>query len=325
MKVSIGVLTQRLATGCVAGVVLALTADAVMAQNYPSKSVRLIVPASPGGGLDIMARAVGQDLSVLWGQSVVVDNRPGAGIMIGTDTVAKATPDGYTLLMANSNLAPNLILQNKLAVGKQLTGVAKIANLPTALAVSLKLPVKSVKDLVALAKTSKLAYSTAGIGTTSNIAGEMLKLAAKVDITHVPYKGGNPAMTAIVTGQVSMGFSSLASVRVHEQAGRVRLLAIASAKRSQLAPDVPTLNETVPGVVMETWVGLFAPAGVPQPVLRKINADLLKVLALPETAQRLTNRGYDLQPSTPEVMNKLIQSDIATFSRVIREANIRIN
>lgn len=301
----------------------ALATGFAAAQDYPTKSVRLIVPASPGGGLDIMARTVGHDLSALWGQSVVVDNRPGAGIMIGTETVSRATPDGYTLLMVNSNLAPNLILQNKLAVGKQLAGVAKIADLPTALAVSLKLPVKSVKELIALAKTSQLAYSTAGHGTTSNIAGEMLKLAAKVDITHVPYKGGNPAMTAIITGQVGMGFSSLASVRVHEQAGRVRLLAIASGKRSKLAPDVPTLNETVPGVVMETWVGLLAPAGVPPGIVRRINADLLKVLALPETAQRLAGHGYDLQPASPEVMNKLIQSDIATFSKVIREAQIR--
>jgi tripartite-type tricarboxylate transporter receptor subunit TctC len=304
---------------------LVLGAGAVIAQDFPVKSVRLIVPAAPGGGLDIMARAVGQDLSVLWGQSVVVDNRPGAGIMIGTETVARATPDGYTLLMVNSNLAPNLILQHKLAVGKQLTGIAKIADLPTALAISLKLPAKSVKELIALAKTTQLAYSTAGHGTTSNIAGEMLKLAAKVDITHVPYKGGNPAMTAIISGQVAMGFSSLASVRVHENAGRVRLLAIASGKRSRLAPDVPTLNETVPGVVMETWVGMFAPAGVPPGLLGRINADLLKVLALPETAQRLTGHGYDLQPDSPEGMDRLIRSDLKTFAKVIRDANIRID
>lgn len=308
-----------------AGCMQVLGAGAVIAQDFPVKSVRLIVPAAPGGGLDIMARAVGNDLSVLWGQSVVVDNRPGAGIMIGTETVARATPDGYTLLMVNSNLAPNLILQHKLAVGKQLTGVAKIADLPTALAISLKLPAKSVKELIALAKTTQLAYSTAGHGTTSNIAGEMLKLAAKIDITHVPYKGGNPAMTAIISGQVAMGFSSLASVRVHEKAGRVRLLAIASGKRSRLAPDVSTLNETVPGVVMETWVGMFAPAGVPPGILGKINADLLKVLALPETAQRLTGHGYDLQPDSPEGMNRLIRSDLTTFAKVIRDANIRID
>jgi tripartite-type tricarboxylate transporter receptor subunit TctC len=316
-------LRQGVALTLIAGCVLSGGVAVVAAQDYPSKPVRLVVPASPGGGLDIMARAVGQDLSVLWGQTVVVDNRPGAGIMIGTETVARASADGYTLLMVNSNIAPNLILQNKLAVGKQLTGVAKIANLPTALAVNPKLPVHSVKELITLAKTSQLAYSTTGHGTTSNIAGEMLKLAAKVDITHVPYKGGNPAMTAIISGQVGMGFASLASVRVHAQSGRVRLLAIASAKRSQLAPEVPTLNESVPGVVLETWVGMLAPAGVPQNILRKINADVRKVVAMPETAKRLSNHGYDLQPGSPEEMNKLVQSDIATFSKVIREAKIR--
>src|SRR5690606_14760507 len=161
---------------------------------------------------------------------------------------------------------------------------------------------------------SQLAYSTAEHGTTSNIAGEMLKLAAKVDITHVPYKVGNPAMTDIITGQVGMDFSSLASVRLHELYGLVMLLANASEKRLKLEPDVPMLSETVPGVVMETWVGLLAPAGVPPGIVRRINADLLKVLALPETAQRLAGHGYDLQPASPEVMNRLIQSDIATFS-----------
>lgn len=316
---------RRLVAGWVLGCAAWCGAGAAVAQDYPAKTVRLIVPAAPGGGLDIMARAVGQDLSVLWGQSVVVDNRPGAGILIGTETAARATPDGYTLLMVNSNLAPNLILHDKLDVGKRLTGVAKIANLPTALAVNPSLPAKSVAELIALAKTTRLAYSTTGHGTTSNIAGEMLKLATKTDITHVPYKGGSPAMTAIISGQVGLGFASLASARAHADAGRVKILAVASAQRSQLAPDVPTLNETVPGVVLETWVGLVAPAGVPRPVLNKVNAALLKVLQGPETAKRLANRGYDLQPGSPEGMNQLIRSDIATFSRVIREAKIRID
>jgi tripartite-type tricarboxylate transporter receptor subunit TctC len=208
---------------------------------------------------------------------------------------SKAPADGYTLLLVNANLAPNLLLQNKLDVGKRLTGVAQIASLPTVLAVNAALPVKSVGELIALAKSSRLAYSTTGLGTTSNLCGEMLKLAAKVNITHVPYKGGSPAMVAIISGEVAMGFASLASA------------------------------ETVPGVVLETWVGMVAPAGVPQSVLRKINAGLLKAVATPATSQRLTDLGYDLAPGTPEQMNERIRSDIATFSRVIREANIRAN
>jgi tripartite-type tricarboxylate transporter receptor subunit TctC len=305
------------------GCVLTLAAGIAMAQEYPTKSVRLVVPASPGGGLDIMARAVALELTPMWAQSVVVDNRPGAGVFLGTEMVAKAPADGYTLLMINSNLAPNLVLLNRLDVGKQLTGVAKIADLPTALAVNMSLPAKSVKDLIALAKTSKLAYSTTGNGTTSNIAGEMLKLAAKVDITHVPYKGGNPAMAAVISGEVGMGFASLASVRVYEKAGRVRVLAVASTKRSALAPDVPTLNETFPGVIVETWVGMVAPTGVPRPILHKINADVVKVVKLPEISKRLLDQGYDLQPGSPETMDKLVQSDLVKYAKVIREAKIR--
>jgi tripartite-type tricarboxylate transporter receptor subunit TctC len=305
------------------GCALALVAGAAVAQDYPTKSVRLVVPASPGGGLDIMARAVALELTPMWGQSVVVDNRPGAGVFLGTEVVAKAPADGYTLLMINANLAPNLVLLNRFNIGKQLVGVAKIADLPTALAVNMSLPAKSVKDLIALAKTSKLAYSTTGNGTTSNIAGEMLKLAAKVDITHVPYKGGNPAMTAIISGEVGMGFASLASVRVYEKSGRVRVLAIASTKRSSLAPDVPTLSETLPGVIVETWVGMMAPTGVQRPILRKVNADVVKVVTMPEISKRLIEQGYDLQPDSPEAMDKLVQSDLVKYAKVIREAKIR--
>ena len=315
-------MARRFVAGLVSAGMLWSGAGMVAAQDYPAKSVRLIVPASPGGGLDIMARAVALELTPMWGQSVVVDNRPGAGVFLGTEMVSKAPADGYTMLMINANLAPNLVLLKRLDVGRQLTGVAKIADLPTALAVNTSLPVRSVKDLIALAGSSKLAYSTTGNGTTSNITGEMLKLAAKVDITHVPYKGGNPAMAAVISGEVGMGFASLASVRVHEKAGRVRVLAIASTKRSALAPDVPTLNETFPGVIVETWVGMVAPAGVSRPVLRKVNADVVKVVKMPEIAKRLTDQGYDLQPDSPEAMDKLVQSDLVKYAKVIREAKI---
>lgn len=302
---------------------LVLGAGMVMAQNYPTKAVRLVVPAAPGGGLDIMGRAVALELTSMWGQSVVVDNRPGAGVFLGTEMVSNAPADGYTLLIVNANLPTNLVLLNRLDVGKRLAGAVKIADLPTALAVNNSQSARSVKDLIALAKTSRLAYSTAGNGTTTNIAGEMMKLAAKVDITHVPYKGGNPAMAAILTGEVAMGFASLASVRVYEKAGRVRILAIASAKRSALAPDVPTLNETLPGVIIETWVGMMAPTGVPKPILHKIHVDVAKAVTQPEVARRLTDQGYDLKPDSPEAMDRLVQSDLMKYAKVIREANIR--
>ena len=295
------------------------------AQGYPTKSVRIIVPASPAGGLDIMARTVGQPLAALWAQPVVVDNRPGAGVMLGTEMASKAVPDGYTMLMINANLAPNAILHDKLSVVKGLTAVIKIADLPNALSVPASLPANSIKDLVALARTSRLTYSSAGHGTVGNICAEMLKIATGTDITHVPYKGGNPVMTALVGGQVSMGIVSLASTMAYAKSGRVKILAVSSSQRSRLAPEIPTIAETVKGVELESWVGLLVPAGTPATVVRTVNAAVLKAIALPDVQQRLLAEGYDIQGSTPEAFNKLIQSDLAKYSKVIREAGIKVD
>jgi len=300
-----------------------LTADAAVAQTYPTKSVRLIVPSAPGGGLDIMARLIAQPLAAMWGQPVVVDNRPGAGVMLGTEAVSKAPADGYTLIMLNTNITPNAIVQDKLAVMKALAGVIRIASLPQALAVSAATPVNSVKELVALAKTSRLSYSSAGHGTVGNICAEMLKLATGADITHVPYKGGAPAMTALVSGDVSMGIGSLASTIAFVKTGRVKVLAVCSGKRSRLAPDIPTISETVKGVELENWLGLIAPAATPREIIRILNAQVLKAIAMPEVQERLTDNGYEVQGSTPEEFRKLIDSDIAMYSRVIRDAKIR--
>lgn len=308
---------------CLAPFALCLGMSGAGAQDYPSRSVRIIVPAAPSGGLDIMARVVGQPLSVMWNQSVVVDNRPGAGVMMGTEMASKATRDGYTMLMVNANLAPNAILHGKLDVVKGLTAIIKIADLPNALSVPASLPVKTMGELIERAKSTQLTYGSAGHGTVGNILTEMLKLAAKVDITHVPYKGGGPVMVAVTGGQVSMGVVSLASTMTHAKAGRVKILGVSSSKRSRLAPDIPTIAETVKGVELESWVGLLAPAGAPPSVIRTVNAAVTKAVAMPDVQQRLVNQGYDIQGSTPEEFNKLIQGDVAKYSRVIREANIK--
>jgi tripartite-type tricarboxylate transporter receptor subunit TctC len=305
--------------------VMSFAVPGAIAQGYPTKSVRLIVPAAPGGGLDIMARMVGQPLSAMWGQSVVVDNRQGAGVMLGTEVASKAPPDGYTLVMLNANLAPNAILHDKLDVLKGLTGVIKIADLPNVVTVPVALPVKSMKELIALARSSKLAYSSAGHGTVGNITAEMLKLATKTDITHVPYKGGNPAMNALLSNEVGMSIVSLASSMSFAKAGRVRILAVTSAQRSRLAPDIPTIAETVKGVELESWVGLLAPAGTSPAVIKTVNAAVLKAIAQPDVQQRLVDQGYDVQGGTPEGFNKLIESDVAKYSKVIREAGIRVD
>jgi tripartite-type tricarboxylate transporter receptor subunit TctC len=316
-------LSFRLAVGCCA---LALAAATATAQPYPTKPVRIIVPAAPSGGLDIMARVVGQPLSGLWGQPVVVENRPGAGVMLGTELVSKAAPDGYTLLVINANLAPNAVLHEKLAVVKNLAPVIKIADLPNALAVPASSPATSMKDLVGLVKTTKMSYSSAGHGTVGNILAEMLKLTIGApNLVHVPYKGGNPAMTALVGGEVSMGIVSLASTMAYAKSGRVKILAVSSTKRSRLAPDIPTIGETVKGVALESWVGLLTPAGTPAPVIRTVNAAVLKVIAMPDTQQRLVAQGYDVQGGSPEEFAALIQSDLKTYARVIREARITID
>jgi len=298
---------------------------AAVAQGYPTKSVRVIVPASPGGGLDIMARVVGQPLSVMWGQSVVVDNRPGAGVMLGTEMASKAAADGYTMLIVNANLAPNAVLHGKLSVIKNLSAIILIADLPNAMSVPVSVPVSSVKELLALARSSKLTYGTAGHGTVGNILGEMFKMASGTDIVHVPYKGGGPVMVALAGGQVSMGIVSLASTMAHAKAGRVKILAVGSSQRSRLAPDIPTISETVKGVQLESWVGLLAPAGTPQPIIKQVNAAVLKAIAMPDVQQRLVGEGYDIRGGSADEFGKLIQSDINTYSKVIREANIRVD
>jgi tripartite-type tricarboxylate transporter receptor subunit TctC len=311
----------RLLVGC-----CALVAATATAQQYPTKPVRIIVPAAPSGGLDIMARVIGQPLSALWGQPVVVENRPGAGVMLGTELVSKAAPDGYTLLVINANLAPNAVLHEKLSVVKNLAAVIKIADLPNALAVPAASSAGSMKDLVGLVKTTKMTYSSAGHGTVGNILAEMLKLAIGAPgLVHVPYKGGNPAMTALVGGEVSMGIVSLASTMAFAKSGRVKILAVSSSKRSRLAPDIPTIGETVKGVELESWVGLLTPAGTPAPVIRTVNAAVLKAIAMPDTQQRLIAQGYDVQGGSPEEFAALIQSDLKTYSRVIREARITID
>jgi len=298
---------------------------AAVAQGYPTKSVRVIVPASPGGGLDIMARVVGQPLSVMWGQSVVVDNRPGAGVMLGTEMASKAAADGYTMLIVNANLAPNAVLHGKLSVIKNFSAIILIADLPNAMSVPASVPVSSVKELLALARSSKLTYGTAGHGTVGNILGEMFKMASGTDIVHVPYKGGGPVMVALAGGQVSMGIVSLASTMAHAKAGRVKILAVGSSQRSRLAPDIPTISETVKGVQLESWVGLLAPAGTPQPIIKQVNAAVLKAIAMPDVQQRLVGEGYDIRGGSADEFGKLIQSDINTYSKVIREANIRVD
>ncbi len=304
-------------------VAVAQAASTGSVQGYPTKPVRVIVPASPGGGLDIMARMLGQSLFAVWGQAVVVDNRPGAGVMLGVEVAAKAAPDGYTALVVNANLASNAVMVQKLGVVNELQAVTMLATLPNALSVPGVSPAKTTSEFIALAKTSKLTFGTAGTGTLGHVFGEMLKLNIKADMIHVPYKGGGPVMAALTGAQVNAAVVSVASTVPHMKTGRVRLLAVTGSKRAGVAPDVPTFAETIPGMVLDGWIGLLVPKGTPRAVIAALNASVHKVLGDAALRQRLVDQGYDVQSSTSEDLDKIIRADLAMYARVIREANIR--
>jgi len=295
------------------------------AQGYPTKSVRVIVPASPGGGLDIMARMLGQGLFPAWGQAVVVDNRPGAGVMLGVEVAAKAAPDGYTALVVNANLASNAVMQQKLAIVNELSAVTLLATLPNALSVPASSPAKTTSEFIALAKSSKLTFGTAGAGTLGHVFAEMLKPAVGADMIHVPYKGGGPVMAALTGAQVNSAVVSVASTVPHMKSGRVRMLAVTGTKRAGVAPEIPTFSETVPGLALDGWIGLLVPKGTPRAVMAALNASVHKVINDAGMRQRLADQGYDVQSSTAEEFDKVIRADLAKYAKVIREANIREN
>lgn len=295
------------------------------AADYPVKPVRIVVPAAPGGGLDIMGRLVAQDLYAQWHQTVVADNRPGAGVMIGTELVAKAAPDGYTALVVNSNIASNAILQGKLELVKQLAAVSLVATLPNALSVTPAVPVHTVKDFIAYAKTKPVSFGTAGIGVLGHLCGEMLKLTAGIDMVHVPYKGGGPVMAALAAGEVNAGIVSLASTVPHMKAGRVTILGVTGRKRSPSAPDIPAIAETLPGFDMDGWIGFLVPAGTPRKTVDAFNAALQKTVARADMREKLASQGFDAQGGTPEEFAAVIRNDVAKYSKVIAKAGIRGN
>ena len=302
---------------------IAMLSAPALAQTYPGKPVRLIVPAAPGGGLDIMARTLAPSLYALWGQPVVVDNRPGAGVMLGVEVAAKGAPDGYTALVVNANLPSNAVMQQKLTIVNELTAVTMLATLPNALSVPASSPAKSTKEFIALAKSSKLTFGTAGTGTLGHVFAEMFKLAIGSDMVHVPYKGGGPVMAALTGAQVNAGVVSVASTVPHMKAGRIRMLAVTGKKRAGVAPDIPTLAETVPGLELDGWIGLLVPKGTPPAVLATLNASAHKVISDAAMRQRLGDQGYDVQPSTAEEFANVIRTDLAKYAKVIKEANIR--
>jgi tripartite-type tricarboxylate transporter receptor subunit TctC len=296
---------------------------------YPAKSIRLIVPFAPGGSNDIMARLIGQKFSEALGQQVVADNRTGASGIIGTDIAAKAPPDGYTLLMMSLTFAVNPSLFRKLPYDteKDLTPVTLVASAPLMLVVHPSVPAKSVQELVAYAKGNpgKLNFGSGGPGTTPHLAGEMLKMMIGAQMTHVPYKGGGPALTDLMGGQIQLMLENIPSTLPLAKSGKLRALAVTASKRSPLVPDLPTLDEAgLKGYEIVGWNGLFVPAGTPRAIVSLLHTTTAKAIAQPDLKERLATLGAEGVGSSPGEFKAFVQTEIAKWARVVREAGLKV-
>jgi len=311
-----------------AALVLATCAHAAQAQ-YPNRPIKLIVPFPPAGATDIVGRIVAQKLGEQMGQSVVVENKPGAGGSIGSDLAAKSAPDGYALLMATSSTHSIGPVLQKLPYDplKDFAPITHVANVPNVLVVSPVLPVASVKELIAYAKArpGQLNFASSGVGTIVHLNGELFKMLAGVDLVHVPYKGTALSIPDVANGSVAMLFDSLASVQPHIKSGRVRPLAVNAQRRSALLPEVPTLAEAgMPAFDRYTWFGMFAPAGTPKEIVARVNAEVAAALKAPDLLERFAAAGAEAVGSTPEQFVERIKSDATRWAEVIRAANVKV-
>ena len=305
---------------------LALVAGLAHAQDYPVKPIRMIVPYPPGGGTDVVARIVNEKLSQELGQSIVIDNKGGAGGSVGTEIASKAPPDGYTILLTLSSHTINPKLYPKLGydVERDFIPISLAASIPQILVANPAVPASTVPELIALMKANpgKYNYASVGIGSPAHIAGELLKLKTGVQMTHVPYKGGGPAMTDVIAGQVQLAIVSMPAALQFVKAGRVKAIAVASGKRSASAPDVPTIAETGLDVVVESWYGVLVPAKSPAPIVARLNAAMVKVLAMPDVKEKLFAQGAEAVSNTPAEFEAIIHDELGRWEYVIREAKI---
>ena len=314
----------------VAGAIaLAASMTGAHAQQYPSKPIRVIIAQAPGSATDVVVRIVGNKLQELLGQPVVVDARPGAGGTVGTDLAAKSPPDGYVLAMGNnSSHGANVALYPKLPYDpvRDFAPIIFVASTAYVLSTHPSLPVKSVKELIAFAKArpGQLNYASAGNGSTHHLSGELLKLMAGIDMVHVPYKGTTPAIAALLAGEVSVMFATITGIQPHIRTGRARGLAVSTAKRSTMLPELPTVSEAgLPGFEMVSWFGLFAPAGTPPAIVTRLNAEMTKVLAMPDVKSQLAAQGLEVAPGTPEQLGDYMKREIAKLTRVAKAANVK--
>ena len=312
-----------LAQGLLAALI-AMPVASAFAQAFPTKPVRIIVPQTPGGASDALARIVGQKLSEKWGQPVVIENRAGAGGNIGMDAVAKSPADGYTLLMSYvGSHAINVSIYKKLPFDPEadFSAVATLANVPFVAAANATVPASNMKELAAYAAKNPISFGSAGNGSVNHLLGEMFNTASQSKALHVPYKGAAPALTDLISGQIQLVFTSLPSVSQHIRAGTVKGLAVTGSKRAQAFKDIPTIAESgYPGFVINPWFGLFAPKGTPPAVIRQINADIKKVLEDKETMDKFATLGAEPFDSTPQEFAAMLHADIAKWAAVVKSS-----
>ena len=298
-------------------------------QGYPSKPIRIISPFAPGGGNDFLCRTVAQKLTENVKQQVIVESRPGANGIIGTEAAARAAPDGYTIVLIPSGHAVNASLHRKLPYDsiKDFTPITLVGWSPLVLAVHPSLPVKNVKDLVALAKarTGQLTYGSAGVGSSGHLAGALFETLTGTKLLHVPYKGMGLALTDLIAGHVTLTFGTNLSVVPQVRSGRLRALAITSAQRAPGLPDLPTVAESgIPGYEASLWYGFVGPARIPPEIVRRLNSEIVAVLGLPDVRVRLSSQGVEARPSTPDEFARLLVTDLERWAKVVQRAGVRV-
>ena len=304
--------------------------SAALAQSYPAKPIRLIVPYAPGGGVDIVARTTAQELIKRLGQQVIVENRTGAGGNIGSEAVAKAAPDGYTLLMASpaNTINPSLYAKMPYEPARDLVAIALVGSVPAVLVANRSLPAHSIKQLVVLAKSKPgaLTYGSGGSGTTEHLAGEMFKSAAGIDLLHVPYKGGAQVMVDLIAGQIALMFSNQLGVLPHIKSGKLTALGVASAERSAALPDVPTFTEAgFPELKVSVWWGVMGPAAMPKEIVTYLNREIVAALASPEMKDRLQSMSARPLGGTPEQFTVFFNEETARWARVVKASGAKVD
>ena len=315
----------------VAKVALALLPSLCAAQAWPAKPIKWVVPFAPGGTTDILARTISEKLTVALGVPVIVENKPGAGGGVGADLVAKSAPDGYTILGGTiSTHAINASLYSNLPYDpvKDFVPITLIARVPNMLVVNPEVPAKDVKELIALLKANpgKYTFASSGNGTSQHLSGELFKSMAGVEMQHIPYKGSPPALQDVVAGHVTMTFDNITTAWPLAKAGKLRALAVTTAKRSSIAPDVPTLAEAgLPGFEIGSWQGVFALAGTPALIVRRLNAEIVKILRLPEINDRLAGLGAEIVADSPEEFAALVKAEVVKWSEVVKKSGAKVD